>query len=248
MVRLSLIPSLLIAASLGGCVATGEASGPAPAVAMRSRVQEVDDDPPEIETLDDASTGFPAINEDGTAVAVLEAQDDLAGELSMAVAFFHATGGSPFEQLVLLSPAEATDGARHPGALPALVERRARAVNERLRRDGYTAMPRVECATGCTSLRIEDIDVALDGGRFRVTNARGGVRLDVDASGWQSPPVRTPSLTCVTHPAIRWASYDRARSVLAVEITPQIDEGGDSCPTPSSFGVFSMRGDARHPA
>jgi hypothetical protein len=101
-------------------------------------------------------------------------------------------------------------------------------------------MPRSKGNIENATLRIDDVEATLDAGRFRVTSAARGVRLDVDARAWHAHPVRTPSLTCVTHPAIKWAAYDRARDVLVVEITQRIDDGGDSCPTPSLFRVFSL--------
>jgi hypothetical protein len=258
--RISATLLLAVSSSFGGCVVTPAhardartstvipapvvrpepASTGSPTVAVRSHIEVVDDNPPELEILDDASTGFPAMSRDGRTVAVLEVQDDLAQELGVTVAIFPAKGGSAFERLVVVSSDEARDGQRHRGKLLPIVERRTRALNQRLRDDGYASMPRQECPIEATSVRIDDVAAALDGGRFRVTSARGDVRLNVDASAWQRPPIRTPSFTCVTHPAIKWVAYDRARRVVVVEITHRIEEGGDSCPTPSSFGVFSL--------
>jgi hypothetical protein len=213
---------------------------PPPTIAVRAHVEEVDDNPPEREIFDDASTGFPAISRDGAKVAVLESEEDLSEELSLSLAIFPARGGSAIERIVLVSTTEARADQTHRGSLLPVIEGRARAVNQRLVDEGYAAMPRVNGDIEKATLRIDDVEATLHDGRFRVTDALRRARLDVDAREWQRAPVRSASLTCVTHPAIKWGAYDRARGVLVVEITHAIEEGGDSCPTPSLFKVFSL--------
>ena len=216
-------------------VATASTAGP-PTITVRAHVESMDNDPREV--FEDASMGFPAMSRDGAKVAVLEAEQDLAEELDLSLEIFPASGGKALERIVLVSMKETGLGHAHPGRLLPIVEGRARAVNKRLLDGGYAPLPRVEGDVGKATLRIDDLAVTLAGGRLRVTNALGRVRLDFDAREWQRPPA--VDFVCVTHPAIKWAAYDRARGVLVVEITHAIEVGGDSCPTPSLFRVFSL--------